>query len=126
MKELGGSMRLGGKDVEIIPETLAARMFKNARSVRLRFRHRYEVDPDYIERLTAGGLVFSGKAPGQPIMQIMELPDHPYFVGTQSHPEFTSRPLKPSPFYLGLVAAALGRTAVGPAAPTAAERKRRR
>jgi CTP synthase len=120
VKELGGSMRLGGKDVEIIPGTLAARMFKNAPSVRLRFRHRYEVNPDYIERLTAGGLVFSGKAPGQPIMQILELPDHPYFVGTQSHPEFTSRPLKPSPFYLGLVAAALGRSAVGLTSPSPA------
>ena len=126
VKELGGSMRLGGKDVEIVPGTLAARMFKNARSVRLRFRHRYEVSPDYIARLEQGGLVFSGKAPGQPIMQILELPDHPYFVGTQSHPEFTSRPLRPSPFYLGLVAAALGRSAVGPAAAAPAAKKRRR
>jgi CTP synthase len=75
------------------------------------------VNPDYIERLRKGGLVFSGKAPGQPIMQILELPDHPFFVGTQSHPEFTSRPLSPSPFYLGLVAAALGRSAVGPVEP---------
>ena len=114
VKDLGGSMRLGGKDVEVIPGTLASRMFGGAATVRLRFRHRYEVNPDYIERLRAGGMVFSGKAPGQPIMQILELPDHPYFVGTQSHPEFTSRPLRPSPFYLGLVAAALGRSAVGP------------
>jgi CTP synthase len=114
VKELGGTMRLGGKDVEIIPGTLASRMFGGARTARLRFRHRYEVNPDYIDRLTAAGMVFSGKAPGQPIMQILELPDHPYFVATQSHPEFTSRPLRPSPFYTGLVAAALGRHAVGP------------
>ena len=111
---LGGTMRLGGKDVEITPDTLACRMFGGKATARLRFRHRYEVNPEYIDRLTAGGLVFSGKAPGQPIMQVLELPDHPYFVATQSHPEFTSRPLKPSPFYLGLVAAALGRSAVGP------------
>jgi len=111
---LGGTMRLGGRDVAIVPDTLAARMFKGAGTARLRFRHRYEVNPDYIGRLAAGGMVFSGKAPGQPIMQILELPDHPYFVATQSHPEFTSRPLRPSPFYLGLVAAALGRSAVGP------------
>ena len=57
-------------------------------------------------------------------MQILELPDHPYFVGTQSHPEFTSRPLRPSPFYLGLVAAALGRRAVGPATEAPAEEHR--
>jgi CTP synthase len=126
VKELGGTMRLGGKDVEIIPKTLASRMFGGAATVRLRFRHRYEVNPDYIERLQKGGLVFSGKAPGQPIMQILELPDHPFFVGTQSHPEFTSRPLRPSPFYLGLVAAALGRSAVGPAAVPGQKKKRRR
>ena len=116
VEKLGGSMRLGGKDVEILPKTLAWRMFGGGKA-RLRFRHRYEVNPDYIERLRKGGLVFSGKAPGQPIMQILELPDHPFFVGTQSHPEFTSRPLSPSPFYLGLVAAALGRSAVGPVEP---------
>jgi CTP synthase len=116
VKDLGGTMRLGGKDVEVRPGTLASRMFKGAEHVRLRFRHRYEVNPAYIDQLTAGGLAFSGKAPGQPIMQILELPDHPYFVATQSHPEFTSRPLRPSPFYTGLVAAALGRHAVGPAA----------
>ena len=114
VEELGATMRLGGHDVEIVPGTLAARMFRGARTARLRFRHRYEVGPDYIERLAKAGMVFSGRAPGRPVMQILELPDHPYFVGTQSHPEFTSRPLAPSPFYLGLVAAALGRRAVGP------------
>jgi CTP synthase len=117
--DLGGTMRLGGKDVEIRPRTLAAKMFGGAPTVRLRFRHRYEVNPDYIDRLKAGGLVFSGQAPGQNIMQILELPGHPYFVGTQSHPEFTSRPLRPSPFYLGLVAAALGRNAAGAPGPGA-------
>jgi CTP synthase len=104
---LGGNMRLGGREVEVKPGTLASRLLGGATSVRLRFRHRYEVDPRYIERLEAGGLVFSGKAPDQPIMQILELPDHPYFIGTQAHPELTSRPLRPSPFFVGLVAAAL-------------------
>jgi len=113
VSDLGGTMRLGGRDVELKPETLAAKMYAGAKTARLRFRHRYEVNPTYIEQLEKGGMVFSGKAPGQPIMQILELPGHPYFVGTQSHPEFTSRPLRPSPFYLGLVAAALGRRAVG-------------
>ena len=106
---LGGNMRLGGRQVEIKPGTLASRLFGGARSVRLRFRHRYEVDPRYIAQLEKGGLVFSGKAPDQPIMQLLELPEHRYFVGTQSHPEMTSRPLTPSPLFVGLVAAALGR-----------------
>jgi CTP synthase len=106
---LGGNMRLGGKDVEIKPDTLASRLFDGATRARLRFRHRYEVDPRYIPTLEQHGLIFSGKAPGQPIMQILELPTdvHPYFVGTQAHPELTSRPLRPSPLFLGLVKAAV-------------------
>lgn len=106
---LGGNMRLGGRDVEIKPETVAWNLFGRKDSVRMRFRHRYEVDPKYIEALEAGGLVFSGKAPDQPIMQILELPDHPFFMGTQAHPCLTSRPLRPSPMFVGLVAAATKR-----------------
>jgi CTP synthase len=67
------------------------------------------VTPSYIERLEKAGLVFSGKAPNQPIMQILELPSHPFFVGTQAHPCLTSRPLRPSPLFAGLVAAAMRR-----------------
>ncbi|MBI9019181.1 MAG: CTP synthase [Phycisphaerae bacterium] len=103
---LGGNMRLGGKDVEIAKDSLACKLFNNKTSVRLRFRHRLEVEPSYIKTLTDNGLIFSGKAPGEPIMQILELPDHPYFIGTQAHPCFNSRPLSPSPMFTGLVAAA--------------------
>jgi len=103
---LGGNMRLGGRDVELKPNTLAAQLFANVGSVRMRFRHRYEVDPRYIETLENSGLVFSGKAPNQPIMQILEIPSHPYFIGTQAHPCLTSRPLRPQPMFVGLVAAA--------------------
>jgi CTP synthase len=104
---LGGNMRLGGRDVELKAETLAWELFGKVDSVRMRFRHRYEVDPRYIEKLEEAGLVFSGKAPNQPIMQILELPSHPYFFGTQAHPCLTSRPLKPQPMFVGLVAAAM-------------------
>src|SRR3954468_19777209 len=106
---LGGNMRLGGKDVELKPGTLAARLFDNQRTIRLRFRHRYEVDPRYVTLLEEQGLVFSGKHPSQPIMQVLELPQdvHPYFVGTQAHPELTSRPLRPQPMFMGLVKAAM-------------------
>jgi CTP synthase len=103
---LGGNMRLGGRDVELKKNTVAWNLFGNADSVRMRFRHRYEVDPQYISALEKGGLVFSGKAPKQPIMQILELPSHPYFLGTQAHPELTGRPLRPHPLFVGLVAAA--------------------
>jgi CTP synthase len=105
---LGGNMRLGGKDVDVLPGTMASRLFDGAKRIRLRFRHRYEVDPRYIPTLEEHGMIFSGRHPQQPIMQILELPQdiHPYFVGTQAHPELTSRPLKPQPLFMGLVKAA--------------------
>jgi len=106
---LGGNMRLGAKDVELRPGTVASRLFGGAGSARLRFRHRYEVDPRFVPLLEQNGLVFSGKHPTQPIMQVLELPQatHPFFVGTQAHPEMTSRPLRPQPFFMGLVRAAV-------------------
>ncbi len=106
---LGGNMRLGGRDIEIKPDTQAWEMFGKKDSVRMRFRHRYEVDPKYIEQLESNGLVFSGKAPDHPIMQILELENHPYFFATQAHPCLTSRPLRPQPMFVGLVAAAMKR-----------------
>jgi CTP synthase len=109
IKQLGGTMRLGGEDAIIKPGTRAARMFGSR--ARLRFRHRYEVDPRYIAQLEEGGIVFSGRAAQGEIMNILELPAemHPYYLGTQAHPELTSRPLRPSPFFVGLVQAALVR-----------------
>jgi CTP synthase len=104
---LGGNMRLGGRDIELKPGTVASKLFGQTASVRMRFRHRYEVDPRYIEQLEKTGLVFSGKAPNQPIMQILEIPSHPYFCATQAHPCLTSRPLRPHPMFVGLVAAAM-------------------
>jgi len=106
---LGGNMRLGGQDIELTAGTMASEMFDNEKNIRMRFRHRYEVDPKYIETLEKAGLIFSGRHPEHPIMQILELPrdQHPYFVGTQAHPCLTSRPLRPQPMFVELVAAAL-------------------
>ncbi len=106
---LGGNMRLGGQDIDLTPGTLAAELFGGAKRIRMRFRHRYEVDPKYIDTLQNAGLIFSGRHPIHPIMQVLELPAsvHPYFVGTQAHPCLTSRPLHPQPMFVGLVAAAL-------------------
>ena len=110
---LGGNMRLGGQDVEIKPDTIAAELFGATKTIRQRFRHRFEVDPGYVETLEQAGLVFSGKHPVHPIMQILELPRgvHPYFIAAQFHPELTSRPLNPQPMFVGLVKAALERHA---------------
>ena len=112
---LGGNMRLGGHDIAVAPGTLAARVFNGAPEVRMRFRHRYEVDPQYIDQLQKAGLVFSGKAPNYPIMQILELPPdtHPFFLATQAHPELTSRPLRPDAMFLHFVTAAMRREESG-------------
>ena len=111
---LGGNMRLGGRDIELKKDTLAWKLFGKASSIRRRFRHRYEVDPDYIAKLEEKGLVFSGKAPNQPIMQILELPELSFFMGTQSHPELTSRPMRPAPMFVALTAAARKRKYADP------------
>jgi CTP synthase len=104
----GGTMRLGGHDVEIKPGSRAHTIFGKRDKVRQRFRHRYEVNPEYIGQLEAQGLVFSGKAPGDEIMQVMELPDKRFFMGCQFHPELTSSLPSPSPLFYHLVKAALG------------------
>jgi CTP synthase len=106
---LGGNMRLGGKDVALTAGSLASMLYDNATTIRERFRHRYEVDPRFIETLEKHGLIFSGRHPEHPIMQVLELPleKHPYFIGGQFHPELLSRPLHPAPMFMGLVAAAI-------------------
>lgn len=103
----GGTMRLGGRDIEVKKGTRIWELYGKKTNVRERFRHRYECNPEYIDTFTKHGMLFSGWAPNQPIMQFLELPEHPYFVATQSHPCFTSRPLRPAPLFYGLVEAAI-------------------
>ena len=109
IEQLGGSMRLGGQDVDITPNSIASHLYEGATSIRERFRHRYEVEPEFIDRLESAGLHFSGRHPEHPIMQVLELnaSAHPYFLAAQYHPELTSRPLRPQPLFMGLMAAAL-------------------
>jgi CTP synthase len=103
----GGTMRLGGHDVELKVGSRASAIYAGQTSIRERFRHRYEVNPAYIERLEAKGLVFSGKHPEESIMQVMELPDHKFFMACQFHPELTSNLRRPAPLFHELVKAAL-------------------
>ncbi len=103
---LGGNMRLGGRDIEVKEGTLAHKLYGSTK-IRERFRHRFECNPEYIEQFENAGIVFSGKAPNRDIMQILELKNHPFFVGVQFHPEFKSRPLRPHPLFKGLIEAAL-------------------
>jgi len=100
---LGGNMRLGGRDVELKEGTIAARLHGNAKSIRRRFRHRFECNPECIQAFEEKGIVFSGKAPKVPIMQILEMPKHKFFMATQFHPELTSRPLHPDELFLEFV-----------------------
>ncbi|MDP6602529.1 MAG: CTP synthase [Phycisphaerales bacterium] len=118
---LGGTMRLGGQDVAITPGTRAACLYGDTHA-RERFRHRFEVEPAFIAQLTEAGLLFSGRHPDHEIMQILELPPevHPYFVAAQFHPELTSRPLRPQPMFMGLVAAAIAHR-LGGAVPDSIE-----
>jgi len=106
---LGGTLRLGGFDIKVKKGTLGYALYGNREKVRERFRHRYNVNTKFIDTLEKNGMVFSGIAPTKRIMQILELPGHPFFIGVQYHAEFTSRPLKPNPLYLGLVKAAIKR-----------------
>lgn len=112
---MGGTMRLGGQDVDLEPGSLVSFLYGGRSRVRERFRHRYEVDPRFIEQIQAAGLRFTGRHPSQPIMQAFELPAamHPSFVGTQFHPELTSRPLSPQPLFMGLLSAALAQANPG-------------
>ena len=111
IEQLGGTMRLGGQDVLLTPGALASRLYAGSEQIRQRFRHRYEVDPAYIERLEEAGMRFTGRHPEHPIMQVLELEQHahPYFVAAQYHPELTGRPLRPQPLFMGLIGAALRR-----------------
>ncbi len=103
----GSTMRLGLQQVLIKKDTLAYKLYGKDK-VMERFRHRYEVNPEYINLLERKGLVFSGiSAKDENIMQIIELPNHKFFLATQFHPEFLSRPLKPHPLFNGLIKACM-------------------
>ncbi len=99
-KKYGATMRLGNYPATLKKNTFAFRAYGKS-SISERHRHRYEVNPDYIEQLEKEGIVFSGSSPDGRLMEIMELPRtvHPFFVATQFHPEFKSRPLSPHPLF---------------------------
>ena len=101
----GATMRLGAYPAILKKGSLVHKMY-GANKVWERHRHRYEVNPKFVEKLEKCGLVFSGRSPDGVLMEFMELPDHLYFVATQAHPEFKSRPMKPAPLFDGLINAA--------------------
>ena len=102
---LGGTMRLGAYDCDIKPKTLLSEIYGNVKSVKERHRHRYEANPKYKEAFEKAGLVVSGESDG--LIEAVELKGHPWFVGVQCHPEFTSRLTRPNPVILGFIKASL-------------------
>ena len=102
----GGTMRLGSYPCNLTHGSLAHDLYLTAR-IEERHRHRYEVNNDFRELLIEHGLVVSGVSPDYRLVEMVELPDHPFFIATQAHPEFKSRPNRPHPLFQGLVKAAL-------------------
>jgi len=109
-KDYGGSMRLGAYPAVIKKGTIAYGAYEKNK-VDERHRHRYEVNPNYIEKMEKEGLIFSGTSPDKTLMEIAELPreKHPFFLGAQFHPEFLARPFRPHPLFSAFIKAAIKR-----------------
>lgn len=105
--DLGGTMRLGAYEAVLSGNSHVSTIYGGATSISERHRHRYEVNSAYREPLEKGGLVFAGMSPDGLLPEIVERPDHPWFVGVQFHPELKSRPFEPHPLFAGFIAAAL-------------------
>jgi CTP synthase len=106
--DLGGSMRLGGQQCRLMTSSLAHDMYGKD-VITERHRHRYEFNNNYLERLQQAGLRISGKSIDGALMEVIELQDHPWFLGCQFHPEFTSTPRGGHPLFSGFIRAALCR-----------------
>jgi CTP synthase len=106
--DMGGTMRLGSYEAVLAPGSIAEEAYGASR-ITERHRHRYEVNNSYREALEEAGLVISGVSPDTSLVEFVELPRdvHPYYVSTQAHPEFKSRPNRAHPLFTGLIAAAL-------------------
>ncbi len=103
--DLGGTMRLGAYDATLSGNSVVAGIYADT-AIQERHRHRYEVNTAYRERLEQGGLIFSGMSPDGMLPEIVERPDHPWFVGVQFHPELKSKPFDPHPLFASFIAAA--------------------
>jgi CTP synthase len=107
--DLGGTMRLGSYPCHLTPGTVAARAYAastGAQVIHERHRHRFEFNNEYREPLGQAGLVFCGLSPDGRLVEIAELKDHPFMLGSQFHPEFKSRPTRPHPLFVAFIEAA--------------------
>ena len=106
IEERGGTMRLGADPVHMVPGTRARAAYGDQDVIYERHRHRYEVNPAMREEIERAGLVVSGRSPNGRLVEIVELPEHPWFCASQFHPEFKSRPTRPQPLFREFVGAA--------------------
>jgi CTP synthase len=104
--DLGGTMRLGAYDARLTGNSHVASIYGST-EISERHRHRYEVNAHYKDALEKGGLVFSGMSPDGALPEIVERPDHPWFVGVQFHPELKSKPFDPHPLFASFIEAAV-------------------
>jgi len=104
--EMGGTMRLGAWPCKLEPGSFAAKAYGKT-EISERHRHRYEFNRDYEKTLTDAGLRITGRTPDENYVEIIEAPDHPWFLGCQFHPEFKSKPLEPHPLFAAFIGAAL-------------------
>ncbi len=107
VEEMGGTMRLGAYPCNLQEGTLAHRIYDGEAEISERHRHRYEVNQKYLQRLTDGGLRVAGLSPDGKFVEIVELPEHPWYLGCQFHPEYKSRPYDPHPLFVSYIAAAI-------------------
>jgi CTP synthase len=105
--DLGGTMRLGAFEADLAEGSLVREVYSGAAAISERHRHRYEVNIHYRDELEAAGLRFSGLSPDGVLPEIIEYPNHPWFIGVQFHPELKSKPFAPHPLFKGFVAAAV-------------------
>ena len=106
ISNLGGTMRLGAYDCELLPDSKAAKAYGKTK-VSERHRHRFEFNNDYRAQFEAAGMKCVGENPTAHLVEVVELPDHRWFIGTQYHPEYSSTVLNPNPLFISFVSAAV-------------------
>ena len=106
IEDIGGTLRLGSYPCVLNKESKAYQLY-GSENIEERHRHRYEVNNDYRDQLEEAGMMLSGLSPDGRIVEMVEIPEHPWFIATQAHPELKSRPNRPHPLFRGFVEAAL-------------------
>jgi CTP synthase len=117
IEDKGATMRLGSQESILFAGTLASDLYDGASTIHERHRHRYEFNSEFLDRLQESGLVVSAVSEVEGLVEIIEIPDHPFFIAVQFHPEFQSKPNRPHPLFKGFIQAALDHSNLELSAP---------